>query len=1488
MPDSKYPSELDTDRELPRVDDDITEAGGDAINGCRSAIFNLEEALGIDPQGAAADVATRLNQSLAADGSIKASALTTIGLIALPITNAMIANTAGIEESKLDLDYNTSQLKAWIDGNRVRIVSLESQLATDINNLTQHVAHPSTYGRHYTSDIDGYIAPYDSYDLQGIITDIKGRIDNHIADPIDAHDASAISVDNSDFLFITATNGQSAFEQLDELGLRALVQHQDRQHSNGILRSQETFEAGTDHNITLVGPATATVASGSKMVTFSASQANMPLVNRGDVLEITISSTTYRFYVDDVISNTVVYVFTDFLVSGSGLATIYRTPEENSATANLALGVKKAATTGEVVQLVHPNAPYFVSSGLDARGLSTGVAENIKIGWSGGNTGDIDVLAAMTSFSPFPSTWSAENVVRVLNDTFRTNAFPLIAFYHKGEVGIAFDEPTGFLSLMTPSSLSAWSVLGFNEGDTFYALENRKFYIDGYEYSGVTQLVSVSATITSGSDIIVASQNLSDLGINANGIVRVKNSTSDDGSYVFRQLIGTNLRVSESTFSNNESVTIEIYGDAFGPEVTPTERTLYELFVDGYNYESVSLKGAARVAYTNTPGGSGDDPESWFDIISVSRTFTTTATKRIKYENREVTLGTRVAGPSIGNEGVAVTIPSADSQGFRFKLYDNNGVDYIEIEISEDPATPNLNYIDVEIFDRTSEERYVQVGTVLHNTTRLKHLDDTRLFGTVGRADVRDDYTRDNITYPRSLLRGGGVIRGMETSGVGTGTLIVGGGEVLANGMLAVINGGSITIPEDGNPLTYNLFVDEEGALQFLNDGEYITNVITTPTVEEIIASTDRTIIAQVDVSGANLITAIRDLRRFVNNLDNRVDLIVEENTMTHGSFASLHAAVNYINASGDLPVQKTIKIRGEIIMDMSSVSGITLPNGIILEGDGNSYGVSYGSKIIVNNNTTGAAVVVPGQNCIIRDLAFEAVNGNTNLASGFVGSYTGDFENLRINNCSFTFPNQATNFYAISAETLYTCYIQDCIFENCGRGINVNDSAANLYVKDNLFEDPYNYAIRLDTAVVNAEISGNYIRSITCDSTAYMISLEDGVYRVNVENNIISATTNAGVVSASKRMINVAEAGQFININNNTLVNTSVANQGFGRGISVTGASDESDIMNLNITENQLQYFKNSVSCGIYISNASRIAISDNNLRFCNRAIQLFTTTDSAQLTGNIINVEAEVSLNNIVHFVGVTNSIISNNVFRVENGTTDKSVIYLQGSAGISITGNTINALFVTFSVVGQPPIFIDSGSSVCLIQSNILICSTIAIAIADGNCIINDGTANVEKDNKGQIYTAELGVSKAVKGDKWFEGMAGGFAAAPVYYGDGGLTPSEDDYMTFEFSFESVPNGAKIIQAEILYEIVAGAVTDLKFRWYLRPGGGTSDPSFTTALGSELNADVVGSIDTKLLEPPDPTYMFSNNLYMIRINLNGQTGQKIIYGAKITYKL
>jgi len=1492
MPDSKYPGELDTDKELPRVDDNITEIGGDAINGLRSAVFQIEETLGLDPQGTAADVAARLDQSLAPDGSIKASALTTIGLVALPITNSMIAATAGIEESKLDLDYSTVQLKTWIDENRVRIISLENKVAVDINNLTQHVAHPSTYGRHYTSDIDGYVAPYASQNLQGIVTDIRGRIDDHIADPTDAHDASAISVDNSNFLFINATDGQTAFEELDELGVRALVQHQDRQHSNGILRTQETFLPGTNRNVGIVASAAATVVEGVNRVTFSAAQANLAIAARGDVIDVTLGSNTYKLRIDEVISNTLVNTINPSPASGTGTAAVYRTSEETSEPANLIVATKKADFSGEVLQLVQPAAPFLVSSGLDVRALTAGV-QNIRVGWASGNTGDIDVLAAMTAFSANPSNWTPENLTQVLNDTFTTAGSPLIAFHYKGEMGLAFDEPEGTLTALAPSGGStAWEALGFNEGEIAQSLEERKFYIDGYEIAAVRKIVSTTGAIVNGSDTIVAAVNLDDLGIKENGIVRVKNSTADDGTWIFDQVLSTNLNVLHN-FSTNENVTIDIYADYFGI-TTPTDRTLYELFVDGYQFVTSQLRGTRRLTYQNA-AGTPNNPESWFDIVAVSRTFRTNPNKRIQYESRVVTLGDR-SGATIINPGVSVSIPSSDSEGFRFKLYDVNGIDYVEIEVAADPGTNNINYIDLEIFDRISEELYVQVGTVLHNTTSFKHLEDLRLFGNVGRQDVRDDFTRDNITYPRSLLRGAGIIRGFGVAG--TTTVSVAGGEILVNGTVFSIGGKNIAIPENGAAVTYNVFVDADGAFQMLEDGFYASGVLTTPTLAEILSSDDKTIIAQVDINAGNTVDAIRDLRRFVNKLDNKIDLIVEENDITHGSFASLQAAVNYINAYADLPVPMRIRVRGTIDLEITaSADTIILPAGTTLEGD------SLIDSIIYVTNSTPFSTIIPGNGCTIRDLGFQT--GSTTLTGAFIGGLGSDITGIRIERCRFVFDNPNASNFAIAADDVNVIKISNCLFTNPGRAIYCDNSVANSVVKNSAFTGVVDIAVVLNN-VTNMEISGNIFDAptvvsitsvtnltindntmtgisdnaivLTTDPTdvlihnnyilkssapgaaTRLIRVEDGT-RITIDKNHIECTDTSG---ADGRMIsaevNAGNQDDGFTITNNTLVNPGGSDQGIGTGIQVDDGPTNFLISGNLITG----FYGNAASHGMFFSQGLNESIISNNFvrdgRFCLSisggindvliADNFFEGAENINVvrldhislgsgsnvifTGNYVTGEGNTG-QDIVYITasgpgGAWGYLISDNVFRHNAGATIGAILEVTDTSNHIICNNWFRGA-AAFSGDG---VINGVGAADCLVAHNYFFVSA--------TTMINlTGTGNTDINNKGQTYSVVFPTHSAV-----VDMDVNGGACSWLVFGGGWIATktiydSTFNLLAFSFGTETVPVGATINNVEIWYNLV-GVVGDFQLGWSMSRGFGPSVAYYT--LRAAQNAQGTGN--------------------------------------------
>src|SRR5271169_5929310 len=111
---SNYPTAIDDDSTLPAVNDNLDDIGDEAINALRDAVVEIETALGPNIAGTQPSLAARLGVFINLDGSPNASVLTSLGLVTLPIRNDQIAESAGIPESKLHLDYRTQDLFNYI------------------------------------------------------------------------------------------------------------------------------------------------------------------------------------------------------------------------------------------------------------------------------------------------------------------------------------------------------------------------------------------------------------------------------------------------------------------------------------------------------------------------------------------------------------------------------------------------------------------------------------------------------------------------------------------------------------------------------------------------------------------------------------------------------------------------------------------------------------------------------------------------------------------------------------------------------------------------------------------------------------------------------------------------------------------------------------------------------------------------------------------------------------------------------------------------------------------------------------------------------------------------------------------------------------------------------------------------------------------------------------------------------------------------------
>jgi len=149
---TNFPTNIDDDTTLYPVFDNITEIGGTAINQLRSAIFAIENNIGLVANGSTASIASRLNVSINADGSLKASALTAAGLVSLPIFDFQISANAQIQESKIKLNYTTQYLKNLIDLLNSSVQVLDNWLSVTGVKVEPHIA--GTNYRHKLSHID--------------------------------------------------------------------------------------------------------------------------------------------------------------------------------------------------------------------------------------------------------------------------------------------------------------------------------------------------------------------------------------------------------------------------------------------------------------------------------------------------------------------------------------------------------------------------------------------------------------------------------------------------------------------------------------------------------------------------------------------------------------------------------------------------------------------------------------------------------------------------------------------------------------------------------------------------------------------------------------------------------------------------------------------------------------------------------------------------------------------------------------------------------------------------------------------------------------------------------------------------------------------------------------------------------------------------------------------------------------------------------------
>jgi len=344
---TQYPNQIDNDLDILRIEDNLTQIGGETINALRDAMFAVQETLGINPQGSKGTVLSFLSVAHNTDGTLKSSALSAAGLVTLPITNAQIAAGAGIVESKLTLNYSTSVLNAAISSLGSTVSGINNILTELLTDFTLHIyglPTPTTsdgyVNRHVASHIDinngeisGYpkytgIDPRDSaynntglYNLSGVIRSAKTIMDallqinndflsHALSTSSIKHTAAFISVDTSGFNVIPTdkNNVQLALSFIDEYETEIVEKHRSEQHSNGIPRASRVERYENDGYNTILGTfeCDTDFVGGFGKISFTSTPGDLDWAFRqivpGDVVQI-----DYGGYTADHIINSIDY-----------------------------------------------------------------------------------------------------------------------------------------------------------------------------------------------------------------------------------------------------------------------------------------------------------------------------------------------------------------------------------------------------------------------------------------------------------------------------------------------------------------------------------------------------------------------------------------------------------------------------------------------------------------------------------------------------------------------------------------------------------------------------------------------------------------------------------------------------------------------------------------------------------------------------------------------------------------------------------------------------------------------------------------------------------------------------------------------------------------------------------------------------------------------------------------------------------------------------
>ena len=945
MTQSKYPQQLDSSAEIPAVRDNITEISGEIINSLRSAIFKIEQTLGINPQGSSGQtVAERLNRSLDSSGNLKSDALERTNLLTGPILDNDVSTVAAIKESKLKLDFPTTLLQDEISILNAEINEILTQLSEIATTLSVHITS-TALNQHSALSISVTEAESISSDvgtlnlsennLQDTLEEIYNSHINYsganISSLNNSHKASQIYFDTenvSDTIFSSSVQG--AIEDLanvEAVGFRNAILNIA---SNGRIRKGSVIDSFENNNSgTILIPessATYIQEDGASKTTWTllTPRTSVEDISEFDILTLTgaeLDSDNISYQVAEVILNGNDEV-QDIITYGgpkgnstSGLfIEVTKNPyvTYNSAGFSCVARPRSTKTNTPDVQVLNPDSAIIISQGITPENLTeTNNAFNLSI-----DDGEsINISTYNSSFS----NQTIDTIVQKINDQFVDNHLNATAFKVKigncYELAISHNVPNissdiihRTLEISPGSSNNGIEDLGFVyiQDQKIRGTSGHSLHLNGLilsQFGLVQSFTSDLIAIETGTlEISLYSNTFLELGIRIGDLVVITNSseTSDDGTYRIREINGqtATLDLNDVVFSGslNEDSIIHIIratanvGEFDFEEISSTDGTiLFDVFMSEdkniFQSKRLEIDGSLR---------SGN----FYAVISdISKNYIT------KNETATLTVNTNgyaTLTNSNSETGNSVYVAYTGT----YKIFDPDGLSFVTLDVKASEPPTISKTITLYGFNEIKTNNYhlsrggfaTSLGRILGASTNpgIPILIDKRNSGTADHSIIGESFIEKYIEGPRNELRSSGVIKGcqvLETTYTDTGsdiyqTFSVSAGIIIVNGIRYEFSGVSDFKIDGGND--YIVIINEKGCVQAGNliDNPQSPGNNISPFFESNVAY-----LAEVTDNGDQ----ISDLRLFLDHLDYKIigDIKVS-NDPKHGHFTSLSDAVTY------------------------------------------------------------------------------------------------------------------------------------------------------------------------------------------------------------------------------------------------------------------------------------------------------------------------------------------------------------------------------------------------------------------------------------------------------------------------------------------------------------------------------------------------------------------------------------------------------------------